>query len=271
MSHSLSDTCTIHVHKYKRDFTVLPNSIWENSSISWAAKGLMGYLLSRPDDWQVHTWQLTEIYEGKKNGGGESAIKALIKELKEAGYITYSKSKNSKGHWIHRYDVYPEPVDKEIKNNIPQVEIPPVDNPTSENGPIIPRTELPRTELPITNTSKEDIAPTAKKRQSYDISYCFENRKFMGIIDRDISHWKELYPGCEVLVELKKMEEWAISNTNKSKTKKKWRTFINRWLEKSNEQALNKEASKASYSFGKKSTEKQEQQTGVYMNGVKIK
>lgn len=105
------------------------------------------------------------------------------------------------------------------------------------------------------NTSKEDIAPNASLR-SYDIDFSFESASFEGIIEKDLSSWKELYPAVDVGLELKKMAEWCIANTKKAKSKKKWRQFINNWLRENNEKIINKQA----YQSRGKDPEKVEQQ-----------
>jgi len=163
MSPTESANYNIHVHQYEGPFRNLPNSIWENPNISWAAKGLLGYLLSRSKTWKLHTWQLSRFYEGKKKGGGEKAVLSLIKELKNAGYITYSKSQDSQGFWVHRYDVYSEPVEKNIQKNIPEPSYPHVDHPRVDNGGIIPINELPNIEL-----EKDIYKPRAREKKTDD-------------------------------------------------------------------------------------------------------
>lgn len=96
-----------------------------------------------------------------------------------------------------------------------------------------------------TYTSKEDIAPTSSK-QSYDITFDLGKFCFEGIKQRDLDSWKELYPTVNIPMELKRMEEWVMSNPVKAKSKKKWRQFINNWLRENNEKNINKEAYKES-------------------------
>ncbi len=241
MTDSLSEVCTIHNVPFGGGFTMISNKIFENPNLSWQAKGLLSYILSRPPNWHIHTWQLSKIYEGDNPGNSLHSVKKIIKELKDNGYIDYAKVRDKKGRWIHRYDVYPMPY-KEFKKIFPEVELPALEIPETVTQPILINTELKNTKL---NTSKEDIAPIAKRR-SYDISFSFESAFFEGITDKDLSSWKELYPSVDIELELKKMAEWCLANPKKAKSKKRWRQFINSWLRENNEKIINKQAYQSS-------------------------
>ena len=69
-------------HKHKGRFTVVPNAIFNDDRMTLGAKGLLGYLLSRPGDWQVRHDQLQH-----KLGVGRKLLTKLLIELEEAGYL----------------------------------------------------------------------------------------------------------------------------------------------------------------------------------------
>lgn len=148
MSHSLSDNYTIERASYNDHFLITSNALWENESISFQAKGLLGYLLSRPKDWIIHPFHLAQIYKGDKRGNGLDAIKVMIKELRQSGYITYQKARDSKGHWVHKYKVYPEP-HKDFQKKFPEVVKPALVDPALVKPSIITSTELPNTDVCI--------------------------------------------------------------------------------------------------------------------------
>ena len=50
------------------------------------------------------------------------------------------------------------------------------------------------------------------------------------IFDADIEEWTELYPAVNVMQEIRKMRGWLDGNSNKRKTRKGIRRFINSWL-----------------------------------------
>ena len=89
----------------------------------------------------------------------------MIKELKDLGYVLYSKAKNSKGQWEHRYVVYPMPY-KDFQKMFPERDKPRVDYPVQVNAPIITNTDLTRNELkqqPLTPSSEVVVVSLEEK------------------------------------------------------------------------------------------------------------
>lgn len=96
------------------DFTVIDNNIFRNKRLSLKARGLLGTLLSLPEDWEYSINGLENIL--KEN---ETAIKSTINELKENGYLAVDKSKNSEGKFEYTYNIYEKPnQNTEIKKTI---------------------------------------------------------------------------------------------------------------------------------------------------------
>jgi hypothetical protein len=61
----------------------------EDTRLSWAARGLLAYLLSRSDDWKVLVNDL------KKRGNlGRDGIYALLRELRSAGYVRFERHRD---------------------------------------------------------------------------------------------------------------------------------------------------------------------------------
>jgi hypothetical protein len=69
-------------HKHKGSFTVVPNAIFNDDRLSLGAKGLLGYLLSRPSNWQVRHDQLQH-----KLNIGRKLLANLLDELRKAEYV----------------------------------------------------------------------------------------------------------------------------------------------------------------------------------------
>ncbi|WP_150284328.1 DnaD domain protein [Rummeliibacillus sp. TYF-LIM-RU47] len=88
----------------QRAFTQVDNEITNNENLSWQAKGLMLYLLSKPDDWKFYE---TDIVKRAKNG--PDSVKSIIKELLEVGYlIRGERIRDEKGH-LKGYNYTVEP------------------------------------------------------------------------------------------------------------------------------------------------------------------
>lgn len=76
-----------------------------NENLSFKAKGILAYLLSKPDDWQVY-----EVDLQKHATDGKTSISNGIKELIEAGYIEREMKRNEKGQFRgYEYRVYEVP------------------------------------------------------------------------------------------------------------------------------------------------------------------
>ena len=68
----------------------------ENDCLSWAARGLLVYLLSRTADWTLRVEELCDCGDLGRDG-----IYNLLHELREAGYVTYEQERDEYGR-IHR-------------------------------------------------------------------------------------------------------------------------------------------------------------------------
>ena len=73
--------------------------------LSYKAKGILCYLLSKPDDWQVYEVDLQNHADD-----GKTSVSNGIKELMEYGYIEREIRRNEKGHFKgYNYTVYEVP------------------------------------------------------------------------------------------------------------------------------------------------------------------
>lgn len=104
-------------HDKNNPYVILNKLALEDENLSWAAKGLWSYLLSRPDDWHVSVNHLSTIFGGR--GGGKEAIYNYIKELIENGYCERVQEKNPDGKWG-----YGEYIIHEFKKSLPNRENP---------------------------------------------------------------------------------------------------------------------------------------------------
>jgi hypothetical protein len=82
-------------------FTIIDNRTLTDVELSWAALGLLTYLLSRPDDWQVSVAHLAGVRGGY--GQGKAAIRRMLAELRERGYCKHVAVRDARGT-ITRWD-----------------------------------------------------------------------------------------------------------------------------------------------------------------------
>jgi DNA-binding transcriptional MocR family regulator len=110
------------------NYTVVENSLINDKNLDWRELGILIYLLSKPDNWQVSITQLAN-----EKSTGISGIKAAIKALKSTGYITTKRKSTGQVDWY----VFDTPqVDFQPKEK-PQVEKPQVEKPHVEIQPLI--------------------------------------------------------------------------------------------------------------------------------------
>ncbi|MDC7224222.1 MAG: hypothetical protein PQJ60_10810 [Spirochaetales bacterium] len=66
-----------------KNYTVIANEVFTREDLSAKAKGLYGYLMTRPDDWKIYKSDLHKRFKD-----GRDSINGAFRELSEAGYIT---------------------------------------------------------------------------------------------------------------------------------------------------------------------------------------
>lgn len=127
-------------------FYTLDKSISEDSRLSWASRGLLIFLLGKPDHWEVsvrHLINQTKDAIGKASG--RDAVRVLLKELEAAGYLTVDRARNDSGVFNGMaYTVCERPIDVAPGAENPGVEPPQTENP----GPDNPSPEEPSPENP---------------------------------------------------------------------------------------------------------------------------
>lgn len=95
------------IHKKRREnpFVMVDKNIIYDKRISWKAKGLMTYLLSRPDGW---TFYLDEITNNSTDG--RDGVRTGLNELEKYGYLVRIKTRNKDGLFSGMiWEIYEEP------------------------------------------------------------------------------------------------------------------------------------------------------------------
>lgn len=94
----------IHIRKRENPYVMIDKRPLENEEMSWQAKGMLTYLLSKPANWNVCVEDLIN-----RSKDGKTAVYATIKELEALGHIVKSAHRQDGRitKWI--YDVFEEP------------------------------------------------------------------------------------------------------------------------------------------------------------------
>lgn len=91
------------------NYYVLDKRISEDKRLSWASRGLLVFLLGKPDHWSVSIQSLVNETSGAGRSTGKGALYEILKELIAVGYITRKKhSTGELDYFVHETPITPE-------------------------------------------------------------------------------------------------------------------------------------------------------------------
>lgn len=76
----------------RKNFTILPNATLNDPRLSWEARGMLAYLLSKPDHWKVIPKALIN-----ETSAGRAVVYRILNELEAAGYLTQEQTHAADG------------------------------------------------------------------------------------------------------------------------------------------------------------------------------
>jgi hypothetical protein len=206
------------VNRIKRgNFVTISNIPFKDREISLKAKGLLGVIMSLPDNWN---FTITGIATCLKESTG--AISAAINELMKAGYcvrkIVYDDS-----HKIQGYS-YTFSDEKELLLDEPSEEKPLKENPSTEIPLSENRAQINNNIKKIKNKDKEKDAEASKKPLSYsseeeqkfyegmESAYPFVAKMQFPLLYQDYVKLLSKYSAKKIHANLKKMNNWKELN-----------------------------------------------------------
>lgn len=98
------------VFRVKKDkdnpYVIINKLMVQDPNLSAKAKGILLYLLSRPDDWKVYQNEITKNFTD-----GRDSIRSGIRELEKRGYIRRIQARNELGYFVDtEYEVHEYPI-----------------------------------------------------------------------------------------------------------------------------------------------------------------
>ena len=159
-----------------KDYTVMSNYHLRDKNMSFKAKGLLSMMLSLPDDWDYSIKGIASI--SKEN---EKAIKIILNELKELGYLRITKLKPNEtksGRIEYIYDIYEMSVYKKQEYQKQGVEFQEVEKQEVE--------KVGQINTNIQNTKKQNT-----KKQNTDIKREYGEFKNVLLTDDDYKKLEE--------------------------------------------------------------------------------
>jgi hypothetical protein len=139
---------TIVRREHRAHFTIVPNPMFLDERLSIEAKGVLGFLLSRP-----HKWQVRLDHVGRTLRIGRKKLQRIFRELINAGYVTREQQRILDDQRFGEIDY--------VVRDVPEPLIRPVDNsqiPRGQSGTTVPR-------VPYGPAYKE--APRVQKGPAY--------------------------------------------------------------------------------------------------------
>lgn len=146
----MSEEATIRRGVRNARYTTLPNHVFEDQRLSMEARWLLGYLLSKPDNWTVRMGDIA-----KKGVCGRDKARRMINELVDHGYAEKDQPREDGRFSKLSLVIYDEPKEAcEINGAAQSVAfVPQTENPSTVN----PSTEKPAT-VNAALVSTDDLA-----------------------------------------------------------------------------------------------------------------
>jgi len=184
--------------KRKANYTVIPNEMLNNPELSFKAKAILCYLLSKPDKWSVYLSQLAKA----STDGYESVVSGMNELIANRYVFRKPCSGANPGGW--EYFVYDEPQSDE--------EFPLVDSPTRE---------ITDSGKPTTNKERLDKVSKEIKEKTESTK-----RKPKLADDAFINELIRLNPDKDVEREVQKAKTWILAKPNRQFTQQ----FLSGWI-----------------------------------------
>ena len=92
-------------HNKDNPYTLINRTFTDDPALSWEARGLLAYLLCKPDNWTVRFTDLE-----RRGEAGREKLRRMLRELSGAGYLVRTRSHNpATGQWTWESVVYETP------------------------------------------------------------------------------------------------------------------------------------------------------------------
>lgn len=191
------------VYKESGNFVTVHKSFIHDDNLSWKAKGILLYLLSRPDDWRIYETELN-----KHSSDGRDSLRTGIKELEQTGYIHRTRRRNEKGQLReYEYQVFEQPnqigksyvgktnIGKSNTTNNNSTNNNNTNNETGDTSQIfqLVSKELEMIQSPLKVQELEDELNLIKGNKleitTVAINYCKQNKKGINYLIKVLRNW----------------------------------------------------------------------------------
>lgn len=174
----MSHEATIRRGVRNARYAAIPNHVFEDMRLSMEARWLLGYLLSKPDNWTVVQKDIAN-----KGGCGRDKARKMIAELVDAGYAEKEQARDGGRFGGMSLVIYDEPL-----NGSPELQ------PDARSVAFLPQTETPSTVNPSTETPStvnqalvitNNLENTDNRLEKKRASDSFENQEKQDCVSGD--------------------------------------------------------------------------------------
>lgn len=214
---------TLFRTSHKKNYTVVNNQILGDSSISWKAKGIWLYAMSRPDDWNFN---LEDIIN--QSTDGRESVRSALLELKNAGYlIKNTQVKDEKGQFTKVEWIFFE-TPQEIKIISPMTGFPSTGELPTVSHPLL------STEIPSTDKQSKEPIPKGMGKKKPPPPEKIEFAPLVKMTQDEYNKLKQLFLSEELLRSyITRMENYIPNHKNPSYRKtgypNAFRALLNWW------------------------------------------
>jgi len=150
----------------KSTYYALPSTVIEDRRLSWAGRGMLIYLLSKPDNWRVQIKDLiNQTREAIGGRSGRDKVYKVLNELRAAGYLYQEFVREGGGFRGVEYEVSEVPDLEQAAIYVASVQA--KAGAKRKSGGDEPFTDLPETVTPITE-SPVTATPFTEKPETLD-------------------------------------------------------------------------------------------------------
>ena len=153
----------------------IPNATAQDASLSWAARGLLAYMLSMPANWAFHEHDLVH-----RSPQGRDHLRSIVRELEAHGYLERHQARDEHGRQAAaQWRVWDRPQHQRDTTTAPLTGKPSTENPSTDRcratAAKSPQTENPSTVEMAPLTGKPSTAepstenPSTYKRNNLEI------------------------------------------------------------------------------------------------------
>lgn len=143
-------TKTIFRVEKDKNYTTINNTSVQDKRLSWKAKGIHLFMLTRPDDWIFYN---EELQQWAKDG--RDSFLSGLKELQQHGYVKKIRERNEDGTFDYITVIYEVPQPDYPSTGKPLTEEPLTDYPLTENPQLLSTNTL-NTNKPNTNKQNKE-------------------------------------------------------------------------------------------------------------------